>query len=830
MANSTLAKYRDRTISGAVLLIGLIIAYAAFVEIRRNNRDALERDFELAAVDTARSVEFQFNRLEDALAAVRSLYDSSNYVDENEFNSFVETISQRTPIMRAAGWAPLVAGEAAAEGKAFTLEYAFAVDGSHEVETLGALWRETDPKMLNALAKDPTFASLRLLRVDREQDESQAILIALPVYAQAQRETGETPPRSLAGILIGLAYPPELKAMALKRLTSANQLTVSISHHASAAISAPPEQSQRQFFQHTYQFKFAGHYWTLLFEPKSSPRLAGLDAWLSAVGILALFSAIAAFINHQIHQRHVVERIVEMRTHDLKEERDRIKLAMIATADGFLDWDCQKNVVNYSEQFFRLLGYENQESFKANVQSWTECIHPDDSDAVKSAINKHIIQRDPLDMSLRLGRKGSEDYRWFRISGRALWNEAGIAERMAISISDIDDLIKSQKKAEEASELKSQFLANMSHEIRTPLNGVLGMAQILSRSSLDGSQKEYVKTITSSGTALLALINNVLDLSKIEAGLFHLDNDPFEMQKLIASAVDTIAGIATQKNITIKTDIHPAYKGCYIGDMNRLRQVLTNLAGNAVKFMDEGEVTISVQPIKGGLTRFSIKDTGPGMKKDQLEVIFDRFRQADAAASRKHGGTGLGLAISSDIVKRAGGEIKVESTPGKGSTFWFDIPLERAGGLAIEVDENDDGDESPEERRPCRVLVAEDNPVNQMVLRAALEPKGHIVRITENGRQALDALEEEAFDLVLMDIQMPVMSGDEALKVIRQSEKPYADIPVLVLTAHAMEGAREEYLSMGANGYIAKPINIENLCTAIAAYRPPMPKRRAGAA
>ncbi|HXI86123.1 MAG TPA: ATP-binding protein, partial [Parvularculaceae bacterium] len=520
-------------------------------------------------------------------------------------------------------------------------------------------------------------------------------------------------------------------------------------------------------------------------------------------------------------------------TQDLKEQRDRFSLAMIGTRDGFFDWDIKSGKVSYSARFKSLLGYRDEE-FRDDFESWTDAIHPEDRDRALGLLDRHVRERTPFNIRLRLRLKNGE-HRWFRATGQALWDEKGDAVRMAVSISDIDELVQSQQQAEQANQLKSQFLANMSHEIRTPLNGILGMAQLLTRTKLDDQQREFTKLINASGVSLLALINDVLDLSKVEAGFLELNEEPFEIDALIRSAADTIAGIAAQKNIKISTFVDPQLTSERLGDFKRLRQVLTNLAGNAVKFMDSGSVTISAAHAScergGDCVRFSVADTGPGIAEEELKIIFDRFRQADNSVTRRHGGTGLGLAISREIVHLAGGELCVDSKLGRGSTFWFEIPLSSA---CVGSNTPEDTAAAPSDEGNAvvggRVLVVEDNVVNQMVVRASLEPQGYRVTIAGNGQEALDRLEESEFDLVLMDVQMPVMSGDEATRRIRASGKPYADIPIVVLTADAMKGARETHLNAGANGFITKPVNVDFLLKTVASFCRRKDLRKAGAA
>ncbi len=390
-------------------------------------------------------------------------------------------------------------------------------------------------------------------------------------------------------------------------------------------------------------------------------------------------------------------------------------------------------------------------------------------------------------------------------------------------VANAEELETRRREAEAANEAKSQFLANMSHEIRTPLNGVLGMAQLLERSPLNEKQKRFTQTIQSSGKALLALINDILDISKIEAGLMHLDEDIFDLDEILQEVVDSVLGIAQQKGLTIRAERVFDGTSLFFGDGNRIRQVLINLTGNAVKFTDEGCIDIKADRTGDGAIRIDVTDCGPGIAPDQQRAIFERFVQADGSVTRKHGGTGLGLAISYDLVTLMQGQIGVESAMGEGATFWIALPLKTAEQqLDTAIDElksvaDRNGGTSGQDNVPItRVLVAEDNPVNQEVVRQALSAcvdHNFECHMVENGAEAIEALDREPFDIVLMDINMPVMNGEEATRKIRTSNKAYADVPIIVITANALTGQSSRYLRAGASSYLSKPLDLAELTT-----------------
>lgn len=383
--------------------------------------------------------------------------------------------------------------------------------------------------------------------------------------------------------------------------------------------------------------------------------------------------------------------------------------------------------------------------------------------------------------------------------------------RMAEGILRREQALESAREiAEAANRAKSDFLANMSHEIRTPLNGILGMAQVMGREDVEGTHRPRLKVIRDSGEALLGVLNSILDLSKIEAGQLEIEVAEFKLSELIASACDPFATLAAQKGVALAMEIDPAAAGAWRGDPLRLRQVLSNLASNAVKFTEAGQIVLRVRRLPEGLS-FEMSDTGVGIPRERLDAIFDKFAQADASSTRRFGGAGLGLAICRELVALMGGRIQVESEPGRGSRFAFELPLVRVS--ALPAGDAEDAEASSVEARRLRILAAEDNPTNQVILAALLEPAGVALTMVGDGREALEAMAGEAFDLVLMDIQMPDMNGVEATLAIRRSEaaRGAPPTPILALSANVMRHQIDEYLAAGMDGVVAKPIQAEVL-------------------
>lgn len=389
-----------------------------------------------------------------------------------------------------------------------------------------------------------------------------------------------------------------------------------------------------------------------------------------------------------------------------------------------------------------------------------------------------------------------------------------MTERMKME----DELAFTRDKALEASKLKSQFLANMSHEIRTPMNGIIGMTDLLHDTKLDTEQKEFVNTVHESAQSLLTIINDILDFSKMEADKLEIDQVVFQIKPLIEGIAEILLSKARSKGISLLTFIDPAIPPQLVGDPVRLRQILLNLADNAIKFTDQGSVMIHAELVTTSKNHptvyFSVIDTGIGLTDQEIGRLFQPFSQADGSTTRKYGGTGLGLAISKRLVELMDGEIGVDSEKNNGAVFWFNLSFKNAeqtiSDKAVHVIESEN------QATTCanpntHLLLVEDNPVNQKVANYQLKKLGYSVDAVTNGREAVEKLTTHTYPIIFMDIQMPEMDGIEATKIIRGMRGTKGDTPIIAMTANAMQSDKERYLNAGMSDYLSKPVTLGQL-------------------
>ena len=502
---------------------------------------------------------------------------------------------------------------------------------------------------------------------------------------------------------------------------------------------------------------------------------------------------------------------------DMAQAKDTLDRALASMADGFLLCDAHDRAVAWNERYLEMYPWLRDTlavgvPFERLAQVASHSLYPASEDEPRRAAWR--------EMRLAMHRSGFGTYEQELGDGRVIH----VVERRTLDggvvgvfrdVTAAERELRRAKAAAEAANLaKSQFLASMSHEIRTPLNGVLGINDLLLKTSLTEQQREYARTIRASGRGLLAIINDILDLSKIEAGRMELELTDFDPMRVTDEVIASVQTRAREKGLSLKTVYAPDLPVALLGDAGRLRQVLFNLIGNAVKFTKQGGVGVEMTQRPLGAERIelqiAVRDSGIGIAPEVLPKLFERFTQADSGTARKFGGSGLGLAISRDIIQLMGGRIAVETSLGIGSIFRVFVPLalgntERAAVTDTQFDAPVDMGTS------LRILVAEDNAVNQLLISTLLKQLGHDVDLVENGREAVQQVQAVPYDLVLMDIQMPEMDGTSATREIRALRSKVSRIPIVALTANAMVEDRQAYLAAGMNDYLSKPIQAKQL-------------------
>ena len=522
-----------------------------------------------------------------------------------------------------------------------------------------------------------------------------------------------------------------------------------------------------------------------------------------------------------------VSELVEMldRT-ERSEERLNMALALADLHVWELDYARREMIKAGAEDTF----FDTPMTYEALYRDIYVAIDPRDRAMVEEAWRVHAEGGAAYRPEYRVARADGKEV-WTESSAKLITDETGRPLRLIGAMQNITrrkrverELVQAKEEAEAANRAKSTFLATMSHEIRTPLNGVLGMAQAMAVEDLSEAQRDRLDVIRQSGETLLAILNDVLDLSKIEAGKLELEEGRFDISELAEGALAAFMALAEDKGVALELRVDAEAAGAYRGDSTRVRQILYNLISNALKFTEQGQVRIKVGSAGGDLV-LEVRDSGIGISPDQIGSLFQKFEQADASTTRRYGGTGLGLAICRELAQLMGGDIEASSVAGEGAAFIVRLPLMKLAASPIETlttsstaTPRTDGADPP-----LRLLAAEDNAVNQLVLKTLLQQAGLELALVSDGRAAVAAWEAGEWDLILMDIQMPDMDGPTATRAIRarEAETGRERTPIIALTANAMSHQVAEYIEAGMDGFVSKPIEVSRLFDAIEAALAP---------
>lgn len=761
----------DMRLPSVVLMAGWLLSGLLFSGFH-NYENRTDRDHFL---NLKREVESKLNSrvlaYQDLLISGASLLTSSQYVSPEEWENFVTNQNLKTRFPNL-------------------IDYRFAL--------IGGQTREMDND--EALAKDLAYKTKKAVL----SGKSDVFRLYLPVLSGTNKD--------------------HLRGWVIATLNFKNILRASLAEVGSQLEASILQDDSRSDQFETVSSIELGQKKISLGWKKSPLFVSAQDgrlAW-AAFSAALLTLLLAGFVSSLQSVNIQALALAASQTKALSEAREQYELAVRGSNDGIWDWNILRNTVWFSPRWKEIFGYKNNE-LQSNYETWNRLIHPDDVERQNQMMDDYLSSKRPSYEFEGRFRHKDGNYLWCLVRGLALRDSNGRPFRMAGSLTDITSrknaeiqIITARETAEAATRAKSEFLANMSHEIRTPLTGLLGTTKLMRSTDLTPEQIDYLEVIHHSADSLLVMLNDILDFSKIEANKVNLEAIEFDLAELAGDVTKMMSFSAAQKKLDFQSNFPKDIHRHVVGDPARIRQILLNLISNAIKFTSRGSVKFSSSILKTEPNRISIRfeveDTGIGMSQDSQNRIFAAFSQADSSTTRKFGGTGLGLSICKKLANLMNSDLFVKSKLGQGSVFWFDLDM--ALGSDIEPLMKGENAKLPV-TTGARILVAEDNQINQKVILALLGQAGYKPIGASNGREALEIMNREEVDVVLMDCQMPEIDGFQATSEWRKKSEGKSHLPIIALTANATQTVREKALAAGMDDYLSKPVRFEILINAI---------------
>gem|GEM_PF-5600756 len=842
------------------LFTGLAATFVWHQAAEGDSRETLKVKFNYQAQEISSRVQQRMHTYEQILRAVRGLFAASKSVERDEFHAFVGSLQlekQYTGI-QGVGFSLLVAKEEKDQHvdtirrEGFS-NYSIRPPGNRSLYTSIIYLEPFDGRNLRAFGYDMYSENVRRMAMERARDSDMAsmsgkvtlvqeegqrvqagFLMYVPIYRNGSpHETLEE--RRIN--LMGWAYSPFRMDDLMEGILGMHPTDVdmeifdgdvtqpnTLMYDSDGFLASTKPVTT--LYKVIKRMDIAGHTWTIVLSSKPSfeSQIDYRRSQMILFGGVLISIFLYGIVWLLVYGRLRASRLAERMTDELRNNQERLALATEAGFIGIWDWDLVHNRLFWDDAMYRLYGIR-KEDFGSVYEAWLTLLHPEDKAYVEAEIKAALNgERECAPEFRTVWMDGSVHY--LKAASRTISDHQGKKLRMVGINYDLTErkqaeqvLVSARKESEQANRARGDFLANMSHEIRTPMNAIIGMSYLTLQTELTGKQKDYIEKIHKAAKLLLGILNDILDFSKIDANKVELETIPFSLSDVLDNLIDLTTLKSIGKELELLIAVNPLVPKRLEGDPLWLSQILINLVNNATKFTESGEIVVRVEQVmtqeESLVLRFSITDSGIGMTEEQIEKLFQPFSQADSSTTRKYGGSGLGLIISKRLVEIMGGKIWVESRPGQGSTFTFTARfglLKETEGQVEKKPSRSSDTEVIAAIRGARVLLVEDNEFNQQVATELLEMAHMVVIVAENGQIGVEKIRSETFDIVFMDVQMPVMDGYMATREIRK-DTAYADLPIIAMTANAMASDRDKCLGAGMNDHISKPIDPKKLYT-----------------